>query len=94
MWANCIDHPSFTEAEKRVCASLCSKRTFADSATFQLVSQDVDLAKIWTLPTNFLPLFKGGIIRKGATQLHNFQNRAFHKITRTCIVHVDSDYIV
>lgn len=94
MWANCINHPPPGEAEKRVCAAFGFKWATAKFAAFQLNSKDVDFAKIRTLPTNLFPLFKGGIIRKGATQLHNLQDRAFHKITRTCIAHVDSDYIV
>lgn len=71
MWASGFNYPSPAEAEKRVCAAFGFKWTFADCAAFQLVSQDVDFAKIWALPTNFFPLFKGGIIRKGAAQLHN-----------------------
>ena len=66
MWASGINYPAPGEAEKRVCAALGSEWTFADRAAFQLVPQDVDFAKIWTLPTNLFPLFKGGIIRKGA----------------------------
>lgn len=71
MWASGINYPAPGEAEKRVCAALSSEWAFADSATFQLVSQDVDFAKIGALPTNLCPLFKSGIIRKGATQLHD-----------------------
>ena len=67
MWASGINYPAPGEAEKRVCAALSGKWTFAYSATFQLVPQDVDFAKIGVLPTNLRPLFKGGIIRKGST---------------------------
>lgn len=94
MWANGINHPPFTEAKKRVCAAFGFKWAAANSTAFQLNSKYVDFPKTRTLPTHLRPLFKGGIIRKGAAQLHNLQNRAFHKITRTCIAHVDSDYIV
>ena len=91
MRASGVNHSAFTEAEKRVCAALSFKWTPANGAAFQLNPQDVDFAKIGALPTNLLPFFKGGLIRKGATQLHDLQNRAFHKITRTCIAHADSD---
>jgi len=52
MWASGINHSAPGEAEKRVCAAFGSKWTFADSAAFQLIPQDIDFAKIWTLPTN------------------------------------------
>ena len=52
MWASGINYPAPGEAEKRVCAALGSKRTFADGATFQLVSKDVDFAKTRALSTN------------------------------------------
>ena len=91
MRASGVNHPAPGKAKKRVCAALGFKRATANGAAFQLNSKYVDFAEIWTLPTHLLPLFKGGFIRKGATQLHNLQNRAFHKITRTCIAHVDSD---
>lgn len=71
MWASGVNYPAPGEAEKRVCAALGGKWTFADRAAFQLVSQDVDFAKIGALPTSLRPLFKSGIIRKGSTQLHN-----------------------
>lgn len=94
MWANCVYHPAPGEAEKRVCAALCFEWATANGTAFQLNSKDVDFAKIGALSTNLRPLFKGGIIRKGAAQLHDLQNLAFHKITRTCIAHVGNDYIV
>lgn len=94
MWASGINHPAPGEAEKRVCAAFGFQWATANGAAFQLNSKDVDFAKIRTLPTNLRPLFKGGIIRKGSTQLHNLQNRAFHKFMRTCFAHVDTDYIV
>ena len=94
MRASGINYPAPGEAEKRVCAALGGEWAFADCATFQLVSKNVDFAKIGALSTNLFPLFKGGIIRKGSTQLHNLQNRAFHKITRTCFAHVGNGYIV
>lgn len=71
MWASCVNYPAPGKAEKRVCAALGFKWAAANGAAFQLNSQDVDFAKIWTLPTNLRPLFKGGIIRNGSTQLHN-----------------------
>lgn len=71
MRASGINYLPPGEAEKRVCAALGSKWAFADRATFQLIPQDVDFAKIRALSTNLFPLFKGGIIRKGSTQLHN-----------------------
>ena len=71
MWASGINYPAPGEAEKRVCAAFCSKWAFANCAALKLVPQDVDFAKIGALPTNLCPLFKSGIIRKGATQLHD-----------------------
>jgi hypothetical protein len=71
MWASGINYPAPGEAEKRVCAAFGFEWTTANGAAFQLNSQDVDFAKIGALPTNLRPLFKSGIIRKGATQLHN-----------------------
>ena len=94
MWASGINYPAPGEAEKRVCAALGSKWTAAKCATFQLNPQDVDFAKIKALTTNLFPLFKGGIIRKRSTQLHNLQNCAFHKFMRTCFAHVGNGYIV
>jgi hypothetical protein len=94
MWASGINYPAPSEAEKRVCAAFGSKRTFAYGAALQLISKDVDFTETRALPANLRPLFKGGIIRKGATQLHNLQNRAFHKFMRTCIAHVGNGYIV
>ena len=91
MRASGVNHPAPGEAEKRVCAALGGEWTFADCAALKLISKNVDFPKIGALPTHLGPLFKGGIIRKGATQLHNLQNRAFYKITRTCIAHVGSD---
>ena len=64
MWASSINYPAPGEAEKRVCAALCGKWAFADSAALKLISKDVDFAKIGTLPTYLRPLFKGGIICK------------------------------
>lgn len=94
MWASGIDYPPPGEAEKRVCSAFGFEWATAKYTAFQLNSNDVDFAKIGATPTNIRPLFKGGIIREGSTQLHNLQNRAFHKITRTCIAHVGNDYIV
>ena len=94
VWASGINYPAPSEAEKRVCTAFCFEWTAANNAAFQLNSQDVDFTKIGATSTNLRPLFKGGIIRNGAAQLHNLQNRAFHKFMRTCIAHVDTDYIV
>jgi len=52
MWASGINYPPPGEAEKRVCAALCFKWATANGAAFQLNPQDVDFAKIGTLPTN------------------------------------------
>ena len=52
MWASGINYPAPGEAEKRVCAALGFEWTAAKCATFQLVSKDVDFAKIGALPTN------------------------------------------
>jgi hypothetical protein len=52
MWASCIDYLPPGEAEKRVCAAFGFERTATNSTAFQLNSQHVDFAKIWTLPTN------------------------------------------
>lgn len=88
MWASRVNYLSPGEAKKRVCAAFGFKWATANRAAIQLNTKNVDFAKIGALPTHFRPLFKGGIIRKGAAQLHNLQNCAFHKITRTCIAHV------
>ena len=52
MWASGFNYPATGQAKKRVCAAFGSKWAFANCATFQLVSKDVDFAKIGALPTN------------------------------------------
>ena len=52
MWASGINYPAPGEAEKRVCAALSGKWTFADGAALKLISKYVDFAKIGALPTN------------------------------------------